>query len=214
MAEAPIKAAFEELGIEWKLKEHAVAATVEEGLVAIGEWASECRYSAHRTLRAHARGCGLVAHPVCCARSFAKNLFFSDKKLGNFLFTVTATRKVCRHHRDYGALRSPPSPRGGVPPSPPRRPAICATRHPPPTFDALASRQVDPKKISGFVGLSSQGNFRFASAEKLMEMLGVVQARRGAEPSCAVCGLLGGATCGASPASRRRAAWACAGARP
>jgi len=101
MAEVPIKAAFEELGIEWKAKEHAVAATVEEGLVAIGDWKEQC--------------------------SFAKNLFFSDKKLGNFLFTVTAARKV------------------------------------------------DPKKISTFLGLSSQGNFRFASADKLMEMLGVQQ---------------------------------------
>ena len=55
MAEVPIKAAFDELGIEWKLKEHAVAATVEEGLVAIGEWASECRFgsSPQHAARAH-----------------------------------------------------------------------------------------------------------------------------------------------------------------
>lgn len=101
MADVPVKAAFDELGIEWKVKEHPVAPTVEDGLTAIGEWANEC--------------------------SFAKNLFFSDKKLGNILFTVTATRKV------------------------------------------------DPKKISGFLGLSSVGNFRFASAEKMTEMLGVQQ---------------------------------------
>lgn len=43
MADLPIKAAFEELGIEWKVKEHAVAPTVEDGLTAIGDWVSECR---------------------------------------------------------------------------------------------------------------------------------------------------------------------------
>ena len=68
MAEAPVKAAFADLGIEWKVKEHPVAPTVEDGIAAIGEWASEC--------------------------SFAKNLFVKDKKAGLFLITTTADRKV------------------------------------------------------------------------------------------------------------------------
>lgn len=42
-------------------------------------------------------------------------------------------------------------------------------------MSAFAARQVDPKKISGFLGLSSVGNFRFASAEKMTELLGVQQ---------------------------------------
>ena len=101
MAEEKVKAAFAELAIEWKCKEHAIAPTVEDGIKEIGDL-------------------------DCC---FAKNLFFSDKKLGKFLFTVHAKRKV------------------------------------------------DPKKISGFLGLSSVGNFRFATAEVLQELLGVQQVR-------------------------------------
>ena len=50
MAEVPIKAAFEELGIEWKAKEHAVAMSVEEGLAAIGEWSSECTFASETLL--------------------------------------------------------------------------------------------------------------------------------------------------------------------
>ena len=45
-------------------------------------------------------------------------------------------------------------------------------------FTVHAKRKVDPKKIAGFLGLSSVGNFRFASAETLQELLGVAQASR------------------------------------
>ena len=94
-----MKSAFEEVGIDWTVKEHAVAMTVEEGLAQTSD--------------------------LNC--SFAKNLFFKDKKLGMFLLTVTAERKV------------------------------------------------DPKKLSGLLGLSSQGNFRFADEKTLTENLAVKQ---------------------------------------
>ena len=63
---AEVKKSFDDLSIPWDSHTHEPVMTVEAGLAAVG-----------------ALGC-----------SFAKNLFFKDKKAGLFLITTTADRKV------------------------------------------------------------------------------------------------------------------------